>query len=71
LHAVYARTALVGLRAAADSDGQSVRGALLRLRARYVNAKTLGAAAGFARNLNTPGDVNAWLTDRADAPRPH
>jgi molybdopterin-guanine dinucleotide biosynthesis protein A len=71
LHAVYARTALDGLRAAADSPGQSVRDALLRVRARYVNARTLGAAAGFARNLNTPGDVNAWLTDRADAPRPH
>lgn len=71
LHAVYTRDALGGLRAAMDSPDQSVRAALLRLRARYVNARTQGAEPGFARNLNTRGDVTAWLTDRADVPRPH
>lgn len=71
LHAVYTRTALGALRSALTSSDQSVRGALLRLRTRYVNAKRLGAAGGFARNLNTPGDVSAWLADRANAPRPH
>lgn len=70
LHAVYARTALGRLRAAVGSRDHSVRGALLRLRVRYVNAKRHGGAAGFARNLNTPGDVSAWLTDRAAAQPP-
>ena len=70
LHAVYARTALGGLRAAMASGDQSVRSALLRLRVRYINAATSGAAPGFARNLNTPRDVNAWLTDRAAVPPP-
>lgn len=70
LHAVYARSALGALRSAAASSDQSVRRALRRLRARYVNATTLGAAPGFARNLNTPADVSRWLADRAGAPPP-
>lgn len=70
LHAVYARAALGGLRAAMASSDRSVRGALLRLRARYISARALGAAPGFARNLNTPDDVSAWLAGRASAPRP-
>lgn len=68
LHAVYARSAIGGLRAAAASSDHSVRGALLRLRVRYVNAAELGGTPGFARNLNAPGDVAAWLSDRAAAP---
>lgn len=68
LHAVYSRSAIGGLRAAAASSDHSVRGALLRLRVCYVNAAALRATPGFARNLNTPGDVAAWLSDRAAAP---
>lgn len=71
LHAVYARSALGGLRAAAASSDHSVRGALLRLRVCYVNAAALGATPGFARNLNTPGDVIEWLSHRGAAPPLH
>ena len=70
LHAVYARSALGRLRASADSPDLSIRGGLRQLRVSYVTASCLGASPGFARNLNTPGDVSAWLTDRAAAPRP-
>ena len=71
LHAVYARSALSLLRTAVDSPDPSIRGGLRRLRACYVTASSLGASPGFARNLNAPGDVKRWMTDRADAPRPH
>ena len=71
LHAVYARSALSRLLTAVDSPDPSMRGGLRRLRVSYVVASSLGASPGFARNLNTPGDVSAWLTGRADAPRPH
>lgn len=71
LHAVYARSALRGLRSAMDSADPSVRGGLMRLRARYVNAAKVGAPPGFARNLNTPDDVSSWLADhRAGGPPP-
>ena len=70
LHAVYARSALDRLRAAAVSPDVSIRGGLRRLRVCYVTGSSLGASPGFARNLNTPGDVRAWLTDRAGAPQP-
>ena len=70
LHAVYARSALSRLQSAIDSPDPSMRGGLRRLRVSYVVASSLGASPGFARNLNTRGDVNEWLTDRASAPRP-
>ncbi|MBV8527837.1 MAG: molybdenum cofactor guanylyltransferase [Candidatus Dormibacteraeota bacterium] len=70
LHAVYARSALRTLRAAAASPDQSVRSALLRLRVRYVDASALGASPRFARNLNTPEDVRGWLSDRGADPPP-
>ena len=70
LHAVYARSAVGRLRAAADSPDLSIRGGLRRLRVCYVSASSLGASPGFARNLNTPGEVRTWLTERAGAPRP-
>ena len=70
LHGVYARSALSRLLTAVDSPDPSMRGALRRLRVCYVGASSLGASPGFARNLNTPEDVKAWRTDRADAPRP-
>ena len=72
LHAVYARSALSRLVTAVDSPDPSMRGALRRLRVCYVSASNLGASPGFARNLNTRDDVNAWLADRgADARQPH
>lgn len=70
LHAVYARSALSGLLTAVESPDPSMLGGLRRLRASYVVASSLGASPGFARNLNTPGDVKVWLTDRASDPRP-
>ena len=71
LHAVYSRSALNRLQTAVDSPDLSIHGALRRLRVRYMNAASLGASPGFARNLNTPDDVMAWLTDRAGARPPH
>ena len=70
LHAVYAPSALGGLRAALDSSDTSMRSALLRLRGCYADASQLGAAPGFARNLNTPDDVTAWLADPRASGRP-
>lgn len=71
LHAVYARSARSRLRTATESADLSIRGGLRRLRVSYVVASSVGASPGFARNLNTTADVSAWLTDRADVPRPH
>ena len=71
LHAVYARSALGRLLTAVYSPDPSMRTGLRRVRVSYVVASSLGASPGFARNLNTPSDLNAWLAERAGAPQPH
>ena len=60
LHAVYATSSLPALRDALVSSDRALRIALRRLKVRYTEAAALDAGAGFARNLNTPGDVEAW-----------
>lgn len=73
LHGVYAQSALPVLRGALErGDDRSVQSAVRRLRTCYVDAAAAGAEPGFARNLNTPADVTAWLAGRrAAAPPPH
>lgn len=67
LHAVYARAALPVLRRMLHSSDLSMAASLSALRVRYVDARSLGAAAGFAVNLNRPDDLRALLKSRAAA----
>lgn len=70
LHAVYARSALRALRAALASEQHSVRAALGSLRTLQVDARSLGAASEFARNLNTPDELKRWMERRRGGAAP-
>ena len=60
LHAVYSRASARACEAALAAADHSLHGLLSRLRVRYVSEdewRGAGIAPGFARNLNTPGDL--------------
>jgi molybdenum cofactor guanylyltransferase len=62
LHAVYARSAIAACEAAVGGEDRSLRGVLAHLQVGYVTEaewRAAGIDPGFARNLNTPEDLEA------------
>ena len=62
LHAIYARSAIAACEAAVGGEDRSLRGVLARLTVGYVMEaewRAAGIDPGFARNLNTPEDLEA------------
>lgn len=60
LHAVYARSAIGSFEAAIGSEDRSLHGALRHLRVGQIGEaewRAAGIGPGFARNLNTPEDL--------------
>lgn len=60
LHAVYARSAIGSFEAAIGGDDRSLHGALRNLRVGHIEEaewRAAGIEPGFARNLNTPEDL--------------
>jgi GrpB-like predicted nucleotidyltransferase (UPF0157 family)/molybdopterin-guanine dinucleotide biosynthesis protein A len=70
LHAVWSRDALPAVDAALRGDDLSLRALLGRIDVRHVDAEDLVGAEEAARcalSLNTPEDLDGWLTRAADS----